>query len=653
MSVMKFRGLLDRDLTILTSALGSPQNVGVSFNGGAYPGKNANISLGAQNQSANAASLIVVADNVDNLNINLDGYSGKQGKSSAQICAQKIKDGVYGVPLQTYFNTRRANTSADPDRCDADDLNYMQTFNFTCDDPSYSEVSASDPTVQVLQIKKQARCTAVSSYNYCIKKKMDITCNYRLWSSFRQQWLDPNTLGRNSYANATPVCNTQTISCGTIDYSCLDQNFNFGLKYGYNNGRTIDPACAYKSTGAPLCNPSNGSDYTSNIQTVEVFRVGSVCNTTKVPGMSFNKSVVLAGVEEEFYNSESSRLGGVDGFCDAYGPKPGKDNQDWWGGVPGGPPNALGTVSGQGGIEVNGIPYEYMGSSGSVFVGNPPEPSGASPSWKNETVIQGGYQPLVNTDRVSDGGFGSVYNFYTKSAYWKGQNSGKAYTFPGLNSDGLTLAPGSTWQTMQTNTFESCPTGWSVLKSVFLNLIQYTNKENTACSGVSDPQDPNNRAFWQYTGITQEPSFGTETVSCNIGTCAVGSTVSESSRSLDVILPASGENGTEQGRGLLFVYDVRNITSSAIAGGSGATGLADININPQTKICAKIDDANAGINSPQAKNPFVSFRRYSWQALKSASGGNPGSPPRNSGKSVELYKKLDPAARYLLDKSLL
>lgn len=663
MSVVKVRGLLDLDFNVLTTSTGRPQNFGFVINAGAYPGKNGNISLAAQTQGYNSANVILIGDNFNNLNINLDGYNGKKGKDASEICADKIKSGIYGTALQSYFNNRRSTTAADPNRCDADDLNYIQTFNFTCDDPAYQEVATNNPIVQVSQIKKLARCNAVASYNLCVKRKVNVTCNYRLWSTFRQKFItDGENFSGNSYYNG-PVSYRQEIqSCGQVQYNCncyYSSGGFFGGGYvcettatgpnSSNSNNTFDyKQCSYYSNGSQIPSCSGSTSYSIN---QELFYLATVQVTPKIPGMPITKSRSVGPFEEEFVNSEVRRLGNLDKFCDVYGQLPPKNNAEYWAGASGAPAPS----NNSNGSQANGIPLEIMGS---VSGFSATEPYGAVFNWKDDTRQNGGYEPIVSrtsTYTSNGSGFGgtTTYHYTTRSAYWKGQGSTSALTAPGLNADGVTLANGSIWETRQTNTFENCPAGWSNLKNIFINLVQFTNKENTSCSGISDPLDPNNRAFWQYTGITQEPTFGTETVSCGIGSCAVNSTVSELARSLDVISPASGESGTEQGRGLLFVYDIKNINGRALPGGSGAVGTPDININPQERICVKIDDANAGINTEQAKNPFVSFRRYQWRAIRSIDAGNPGTPPRNTGKEIEVFKKIDPAARFLLDKSLL
>lgn len=662
-SVLRMSGPLDKSLIVTTdTAAATPQNLGLSVNGGDNPGINTNISLSAQNQTSNAANVILIGDNFNNLNVNLDGYSGKQGKSASNVCADNVKSGAYGLALQTYFNNRRATTSADPNRCDADDLNYMQSFGFTCEDAAYQEVSSVDPTVQVSQVKKQAKCTAVASFNYCIKRKVNVTCNFSVWSSYRQKYVSAGDLTHNSITRTGPQ------SCFSTYNRCMDDDYSIpwvdpaptGACSG-GGGYCFTPGVACNSSGN-VTNPNQLCRYNASggnpcagypnrvIYRNTTYQKVDNCTPDPIATMPLQRTVVMENVDEPFLVQEVARLGSLDRFCDTYAQKPARTNGDWWGGTGGGAPsNTLGSANGASSVELNGIPWTFLGKTGL------PTPNNLD--WRNETQINGGYTPSVvsGTSCTYETGKGNVCSseYRVKDGYWKGRNSSQVYTAPGLNPDGLSLAVGSNWELNQSNTFESCASDFSTLRNVFLNLVQYTNKENTSCSGITDPQDPNNRAFWQYAGEDQDPAFGTEEVSCTIGSCAVGSSVSDLSRSLQTIVPMSGENGTEQGRGLIFAYNIRNANVTAVTGGAGPTGIADISINPQTRICAKIDDANAGINTPQARNPFVSFKRYQWQAVRSIPGGNPGMPPQNTGKTVEIYKKIDPAARYLLDKSLL
>src|SRR5690606_26757903 len=126
-----------------------------------------------------------------------------------------------------------------------------------------------------------------------------------------------------------------------------------------------------------------------------------------------------------------------------------------------------------------------------------------------------------------------------------------------------------------------------------------------------------------------------EQLICAPSSCPVSSTVSEFNRSLEELYPESGSNGTQQGYGIAFVYDVQNVSVDAQPGAAGAGGKNDIPVLTSMRYCVKVSDAvSDGDLSSYAKTPFVSFRKYNWTALRSSSGGNAGTPPVASDNSV-------------------
>jgi hypothetical protein len=154
--------------------------------------------------------------------------------------------------------------------------------------------------------------------------------------------------------------------------------------------------------------------------------------------------------------------------------------------------------------------------------------------------------------------------------------------------------------------------------------------------------------------MIQDPAFGREQLICTPGTCPVSSTVSEFNRNIEEVVPENGSNGTQQGYGIALVYDVQNVSTSAIPGAAGAGGKNDLPVLTNLRYCVKVSDAvTAGDTSNYAKSPFVSFKKYNWTALKSASGGNAGTPPTASDNGVKIYRKLDDSVRYMLSKELL
>lgn len=707
-------------INVNSNPLFSSQNIKMTVQNGAYPGQSMTINLNAKNAANNASSALVIGDNFDQVNVNLNGYSGQKGKDATELCAEKIQAGDYGSGIQTFFNSRRSsNPALNPSRCDFEDLNYMQQFSFSCDDPAYSEVSASNPTVSVQKIREKARCSAIGSYSTCVKRKVTVNCGFKLWSTIKNRWLTENDLVYTSWVGAQPSVNngqfSSTGSCSTNYEYCT--TVTGGITGGFGSPSALSCVAGGAAHPATPGNPCSSGQVLGNqdVCTSGMFGLsctygfpdatsGGSCNVVKMTNMGsgnwqaeFFKRVdsceqkrktyvplertnsTLGPYDESFVNSESNRLGGLVGFCQAYGGLPAVSDRTWFGGIVN-PPFVTSTVVGsitENNEDTSGIPFEdtrsvnnlnwqaetnaQHGITGPVSFSTNytcqktcQYGTTCTGDFFNQTCTTGWNNPGCTENGQTFSGTCNISGQAYRASIWKANATASAsnYTSPGLDSSGVQLAVGSIWSLLQTNTFEACPSDYSLLKNNYVNLIQYAN-DSSGCSSVTDPLDPNRLATWQYTGMAQEVSFGTQNVSCSIGTCAVNSSVSDLARNLDVITPGDGENGTQQGRGLIFAYDLKTVSTTANPGTAGVKGSSDILVSPQVRICAKIDDATAGINTDQAKNPFVSFRRYSWQAVKSNNGGNEGNPPQQTGKKIEIFKKLDPAVRYFLDKNLL
>jgi len=228
------------------------------------------------------------------------------------------------------------------------------------------------------------------------------------------------------------------------------------------------------------------------------------------------------------------------------------------------------------------------------------------------------------------------------------------YTSPGVNVlfDPL---PGSIWERYRTQAYGKCNQYWTTVRTESVVKVAY-DESGTDCdrNSVGIPEDPNRVIPWAYSGMAQEPEFGTEMLQCAVGECPVNSTLSDLERNLDLIVPESGDNGTQQGNGVALIYDTAALAASATLGQAGAAGLADLDSPESTKFCGKIRDADSdGITSEFARNPSVSFRRYRWKAIRTAGGGNNGVQPPASTNNVEVYRKIDSSARFLLSKELL
>lgn len=222
---------------------------------------------------------------------------------------------------------------------------------------------------------------------------------------------------------------------------------------------------------------------------------------------------------------------------------------------------------------------------------------------------------------------------------------------PGFDSEFNPL-PGSYWQSYQTTAYANCASWWSHERTKVSAVVTY-DENDTACDDVSHPQDPHGLIDWAYSGPAQEPEFGEENVQCAVGICPVNSTVSEFNRQLDTIRPEGGTDGSQQGSGLVFIYNAQNLISEATLGQAGAAGRADISGVPSVKYCYRKSDAQThGSTSEYARNPTVSFRKYNWQALRVEGLGDAGTPPASSGKKVEVYKKLDSSVRHWIKEEV-
>jgi hypothetical protein len=690
-STISSSGFNTEAVNVTSDLVLKPQNLKMSIQNGASPGQDLTVNLNAKSQAWDyAASFTLFTDNLNQVSINLNGYSGKKGKDSSEICADKIKNGDYGAAVQTFFNTRRASDpQINKDRCDLQDLNYMQQFSFSCDDPSYNEISPSNPTVSVQRIKSRARCNAVGSYSDCVKKKVRVNCNYALWSTVKNRffqyddatyssWVGTKTSNADNYTGSGQYLSSTTSYqlCGTGQHDTCQSNpfgsTTYSLYSGSPNscspyGQIAHSYSAYNLLSAAdkaACNVVQSSSNSLYTGTVSYYKPVTVYNSKRTLFNLNRTGSSIGPYNESFVDTEVARLGGINGFCQAYGVSASvnADPSGFFGGVPGYAAAQSGISQTPGGFgaaftgyyDSAGIPWESTNVN-------------TNPNWQADTSAQHpltcfsrnelnpAYDPVAAA--ASCGYYGCFYFVpqyisvtHCRAAIWKAVSGSSVSYTPEVYLD--PQAPNNDhWEKLSTSMFNTCPSDYKLVKNNYVTLTEYADSP-ALCSSATSPQDPNNLAQWQYTGMSQETIHGVESVSCSIGSCAVNSSVSDLDRNIDVIIPGDGEDGTEQGRGLIFAYNIKNLTKTALAGDAGTKGAADVSISSQVRICAKIDDATAGINTAQAKNPFVSFRRYNWQSVKSNNAGNNGVPPRQNGKKVEVFKKLDPGLRYFLEKSL-
>ena len=114
----------------------------------------------------------IISSKAGGLSVTAKGIKGINGVNSSKLCADRFKNGIYGVSAKNNFNSRHLSSS---NVCDDTDINYLKTNNFSCDD-GYTESSTSDVSLAIADQKRA--CRADITYNVCTKKSYDLSCRY-------------------------------------------------------------------------------------------------------------------------------------------------------------------------------------------------------------------------------------------------------------------------------------------------------------------------------------------------------------------------------------------------------------------------------------------------------------------------------------------
>lgn len=167
-------------ISIAVPNTNDPRSIRMSVETNSYPGKNLTIDLSSQKSTANAANTIIIGNNFSNVDIKLNGFNGSRGQDVSEICASKMKSGYYGDDAKTFFiNRRQAQEGLDPSRCDRTDISYLQSYSFSCDDASYSQLVGTNPVIDVKRLRFKARCSGILVQDMCLKRKIIANCTWR------------------------------------------------------------------------------------------------------------------------------------------------------------------------------------------------------------------------------------------------------------------------------------------------------------------------------------------------------------------------------------------------------------------------------------------------------------------------------------------
>lgn len=171
------------DIQVTSNPLLAPRSLRINVRNGATA-RGLNVNLSAQNSATNAANTLILGDFFTNLNVNLNGYIGPKGKDASELCADRILAGSYGVAALNAFNQRRVlDPQLSSGRCDSIDINYLQNFNFTCEDPTFTQLPGTTPQVSVSRLISRASCTGILVRDVCVRHKIDVTCS---WTQLRE-----------------------------------------------------------------------------------------------------------------------------------------------------------------------------------------------------------------------------------------------------------------------------------------------------------------------------------------------------------------------------------------------------------------------------------------------------------------------------------
>jgi hypothetical protein len=155
-----------------------PRKLILSVNNNTVTGQDIDILLNSKQPEKNTEDFVLIGDIFKNIQINLNGYNGQTGKDASIICADRFKNGTYGLSSRDFFlNRRNSNPNLSINNCDNIDLQHIQNTKFQCDDDDF--VLSSFDTVEVSRIKTKQKCIGTSIKYKCLQRQMKLSCEWR------------------------------------------------------------------------------------------------------------------------------------------------------------------------------------------------------------------------------------------------------------------------------------------------------------------------------------------------------------------------------------------------------------------------------------------------------------------------------------------
>jgi len=681
-------GFVGNDIGISVVPNQAAKNVRMSFSNGLIDNaKNVVVDLSSKNSEKNASDFVMIGDNVDSLQIKLNGYSGKGGKDASQICAENVMSLKYGADANLKYLQNRSNPAngLTADRCGSLDVQDLTQDKFACVDPNFNDVTSTQ-SINVDRVRKVSKCMSIIPQPVCVKPAYQVTCNYDLWLKnmpSRQgsgenymnivpdsDWYsDSNsfnwTLTRDPFPFLTPD------GTSTLDLNNSYKNDILTYKTKINDGtdgmfyyditkylistfyNEYHDGCsgggfwsAYNYYTANFYNPALWTRSNPNIPYHFYFTQNMGVNgATEIQPQTFY-------VTQEELNEINNVEDGALNFCNARASKFSSAMATKMSQV-------SSVISNLENTKLDSSAYAYFfrnnlnayggsGCNGRVFITS--RSRGDMTYRARSTSV-----PVVSSLGLDSTGLRLQQGFEKTP---KSTNASLTYTNPqGWILDIMKGFSGSN------NTSPTCNANSTLLAIESTNIVKY-NDTIGSCGGVQscpsanpDPLgcqvDPDNLGSYNYIGLDPDPQQRLETLACSLTSCPVENKLLEETRNLDELVPTAGENGTEQGSGLIFLYDARTVSLQAQVGQAGAGGKNDLASPNSIRYCAKKRDYTTDPNSNYRNDPSVDFKRINFKAFNVQGGSIPGNVPPFTGKKVNVYKKLDPAVLYLLKKELL
>lgn len=664
---------LEEPISILSVPGNSIKAVRVGVNNGSFPGKSFEIDLSSKNNGSNAGDLMFFSDNVDVLNIKMNGYSGTNGTDASQLCATRITGGQYGEDVRLRFLQRRSDPGSGltVDKCVQADVDDLADSKFTCDDPSFTALDKLDPKINLTRVRKNSRCLAIAPQNICVKKSYTISCSFKLgnynpYTGITDFWETTYNQVRARNCEQYEACASWS-SC--FGHEILRRNgtqvpFNFNKSYTLTQDQLNAKMAQGNGTPAGVCKVLVDEDaaynFASNVYSLDIryqgkrnYNGGRGCYVTD-HGMTAQVQMSSNSTTATIYNTD----GGYDNVTIPSNPM-------FWNAV--GNPTVIETSPG-----LDSTLQRLSG--GTPFT---PSPNGNSAlrqtnsaGWQLEIMpafFEGCNANFQYLTTQTDNLMKTLYDpnqFNNNSSYCIDRNNPLNCSAPPLcdNPNGPNCKKISACEQinrrycLDVNDSTNCskppfcddPLGANCSSDFYAKSCDPSEPLNSFCD-----KDPNNLAQYQLSGLEPDPFKNLETLDCGTTSCPVSNQTAEATLALDTLTPGTGQGGTLPGQALMFVYNIRSVTQQANSGQAGRGGLVDIVSPQEIRYCARKRDFTTDPNTQFENDPQVIFKKIFWRAFNTNQGGAPGSVPPFSNKSVEIYKKIDPATNYILRKELM